>query len=262
MTTQPKISIVTVCYNEVERIQKTIDSVLSQSYKNIEYIIIDGHSTDGSKELIEKQQAKVDCFVSETDNGIYEAMNKGLKKSNGEYVIYMNAGDHFYNNTSLESLVNGMHDVDLVYGTIFLDGKTPVSIKDTIDVNFLWRRIIFHQSYMIKRTLLEQIGGFREDFRIISDWVLLFELFLKFKPSYQFVDVKFSVFYRDGVSTNTTLAENERDEYKKSRFCSEFIEHMNEFSGKLFALNSLLYSKKFKMISRFLSKELIARLKG
>ena len=117
-----KISIVTVCYNAVAVIEKTIQSVLSQTYRNIEYIVIDGASTDGTIDVLKKYQTKISCFISEPDEGIYDAMNKGLKIATGEWICFMNAGDFFYDTEVLNSMHFDEYSSNL-YGCLYGDFK-------------------------------------------------------------------------------------------------------------------------------------------
>lgn len=114
-----KITIITICYNCVNEIEKTIQSVISQSYDNIEYIIIDGLSIDGTIDIVKKYQPKIDFFLSERDRGIYDAMNKGILAASGDYIIFMNAGDSFVNKKILEDVVNNVdfHE-DIIYGAV------------------------------------------------------------------------------------------------------------------------------------------------
>ena len=100
----PKISVVTVCYNAVETIEKTILSVINKTYQNIEYIIIDGASTDGTVDIINRYRDKIAYFVSEPDKGIYDAMNKGINAATGDWISFMNAGDTFYCNKTIHRL--------------------------------------------------------------------------------------------------------------------------------------------------------------
>ena len=111
----PKISIITVNYNNLEGLQRTFNSVFNQTWKEFEYVVIDGGSTDGSKELIEKYNDKIDYWVSESDNGIYNAMNKGIKKAKGEYLLFLNSGDNLFNHTVLEENHSVIKEMDLIY---------------------------------------------------------------------------------------------------------------------------------------------------
>ena len=116
---QPKISVVTVCYNAVNDIEKTILSVINQTYPNIEYLIIDGGSKDGTMDIVNKYKDKIDVIVSEPDKGIYDAMNKGIDRATGDWINFMNAGDCFYNNVALESVFPRNYEsvnFDILYG--------------------------------------------------------------------------------------------------------------------------------------------------
>lgn len=115
-----KISVITINYNNHDGLKKTIQSVVSQSYNDIEYIIIDGGSTDGSVDLIKEYNDKIDYWISETDNGCYHAMNKGVKVASGEYVIFMNSGDYFYADDIIEYFVNSNPSEDVLCGNTYL----------------------------------------------------------------------------------------------------------------------------------------------
>ena len=116
----PKISIITVCYNAIAEIEQTILSVINQTYQNIEYIIIDGGSTDGTIDIIQKYANKISFWVSESDNGIYDAMNKGIAKATGDWINFMNAGDCFYGKDTISNVfgTNYPPEVFVVYGAV------------------------------------------------------------------------------------------------------------------------------------------------
>lgn len=112
-----KITVITVCYNAVNLIEDTIKSVLAQTYSNIEYIIIDGGSTDGTRDIIEKYSTRLAKYISEPDSGIYDAMNKGVKYASGDYINFMNAGDVFFDKDAITRIFGGgPYDETLVYG--------------------------------------------------------------------------------------------------------------------------------------------------
>lgn len=114
---QPLISVITICYNE-PNLEKTCESVANQTYKNFEWIVIDGGSKQETLDIFKKYQNKMDYFVSEKDNGIYHAMNKGLRQAKGKYAIFLNAGDFFYAPDVLKKVVSCGLDKDIVYADI------------------------------------------------------------------------------------------------------------------------------------------------
>lgn len=109
------ISVVTVSYNAVATIEQTLLSVINQTYPNIEYIIIDGGSTDGTVDIIKKYADEIVYWISEPDKGIYDAMNKGIKKANGEWINFINAGDSYYDKKSIEQIVLSFHEEGIIY---------------------------------------------------------------------------------------------------------------------------------------------------
>lgn len=127
-----KLSVVTIVFNDVNNIQKTMNSVFSQTYSNIEYIIIDGASTDGTTEKIKNNSEKIDYWISEPDNGLYDAMNKGLKKATGDYICFLNSGDLFYDEFTVENIFKSSdnQNVDVFYGdTLIVDDNGNIKGK-------------------------------------------------------------------------------------------------------------------------------------
>lgn len=120
---QDKISVVTVVYNAVSLIEETIKSVLAQTYDNIEYIVIDGGSTDGTVDVIKKYEDRIQVFVSEPDKGIYDAMNKGIDKATGRWINFMNAGDHFYSTSSVADIFEVPESNYSEYVTVYGDAE-------------------------------------------------------------------------------------------------------------------------------------------
>jgi glycosyltransferase involved in cell wall biosynthesis len=168
-----RVSIVTVTYNAEEFLEKTIQSIITQSYPNIEYIIIDGGSTDKTLEIIKKYQDDIAYWVSEVDDGIYDAMNKGIEKATGEWINFMNSGDGFVNTNIIERVLNKIpKDTDLVYGnTRFVNGsgkelyiQKGKNIKD-----FLWKGIGFNHNSLFCKTALMKEHPFNTFYKIVAD---------------------------------------------------------------------------------------------
>lgn len=158
MKMNPKISVITVVYNDKEGLEKTIQSVLSQTYDNIEYIIVDGGSTDGSVDIIKKYQNRIGKWISEPDEGIYDAMNKGVGLSSGEWLNFMNAGDVFCDNKVLDCIFekNMPEYIQFIYSDYWLEGAD----KKEKFLRIANRDIgtILHQSSIYRKQLHEKYG--------------------------------------------------------------------------------------------------------
>ena len=180
MHKKPLISVITVCYNSYEMLQRTIKSVRMQTYSEIEYIVIDGASKDSTLRLIKENEDIINLWISEPDNGLYFAMNKGLDLANGDYVIYINAGDMFYMPNTLEKIFeNHQDDVDIYYGDTMILAQNQKELgsrrlsppKQLTKNSFRWGMTVCHQSILIKRTIAPK---YDTSYRITADydWVL------------------------------------------------------------------------------------------
>ena len=169
-------SIVTVVYNGEQYLEETILSVINQNYKNIEYIIIDGGSSDGTVDIIKKYEDRITYWVSEKDNGIYDAMNKGISVATGSFINFMNAGDNFYSNDVLTNIANKieLHDNDIIYGnvvyerqdgTLFIDDKSRKKQANIYEIN--------HQSCFYNLDLHEKYGVYSMKYPISADFLFL-----------------------------------------------------------------------------------------
>lgn len=198
-----KVSIITVVYNGAKTIEQTILSVLEQTYKNIEYIIIDGQSTDGTQQIVEKYIGSIDCFVSGKDNGIYDAMNKGIQKATGEIIGIINSDD-WYERDAVEKAVNFFEHTkaDLVYGKIFLvypDGEFKLVKKAPLET--IWYQMaVPHPSVFVKREIYEKIGLFNLKYEISSDYELLLRFYSK-HVKFGYIDTAIAYFRVGGLST-------------------------------------------------------------
>ncbi|MBV7529478.1 glycosyltransferase family 2 protein [Chitinophaga sp. sic0106] len=164
-TTNPVISIITVCYNAEKHIEKTIQSVLSQTYPHIEFIIVDGASKDGTMAVVEKYRDHIATIISEKDKGLYDAMNKGLKAATGDYVYFLNADDLLHDSDVLTKAFATCADADVYYGeAMFLteDGK-PLGLRSQqtphqVPEQLTWKSlqhgmVVSHQAFIVKRTI-------------------------------------------------------------------------------------------------------------
>lgn len=220
-----KLSIITINYNNIVGLQKTITSVISQTDKNFEWIVIDGGSTDGSRELIEQHNNSINYWCSEPDKGIYNAMNKGVAKANGEYCLFLNSGDILCNHNVIEILNNFSFEADLVSFDIYIDGCSRAKLRRSVEsVNAFWiyENTLFHQSTWIRRDVLIKYP-YHEEFKTISDWAFFFEAIVIQKCSYQHIPMAISVFYTDGISSKPLPPGTDRTDFLSNYFPVRFI---------------------------------------
>jgi len=216
MPEQPLISIITVNLNDVEGLKRTMTSVIEQTWQEFEYIVIDGGSTDGSKQYIESHSDKIDYWVSEQDSGIYNATNKGIKAATGEYLLFLNSGDWLFENAVLDKVTDKLSDCDVLYGNmvkVFPDGKQH------LDKGVNGREITFytfaagnlnHQATFIKRDLFEQYGLYDENIGIVADWKFFLIALGMNNSKIKYLDIEISFFDMTGLSSNFMARDEER----------------------------------------------------
>lgn len=174
-----KFSIITINYNNCAGLRKTIESVVNQTCKDFEYIIIDGGSTDGSVEVIQEYADRIDYWVSEPDKGIYNAMNKGILKANGEYLNFMNSGDCFYGKDTLCGISSKL-GADIIWGRVCFIGTKDNNYEELslsiprVSMYALYTNTLPHQGTFI-RTSLFQNHLYDESLKIVSDWKFFLE---------------------------------------------------------------------------------------
>jgi glycosyltransferase involved in cell wall biosynthesis len=205
-----KLSIITVNLNNREGLQKTIDSVICQTFRDLEWIVIDGGSTDGSKELIEQYADHFAYWVSEPDKGVYNAMNKGIKVAKGEYLQFLNSGDWLFEDNVLEKVFTNELTEDFIYCDdggctgVIVNGGSP----SIIDFRFLYTYTICHQTIFHKRSLFDK-GLFDEKYKIVADWKFLFQHIVKNDATYRKLSILLCVL-QEGSSYDTSRTEMER----------------------------------------------------
>ena len=197
------ISIITINYNNLNGLIKTIQSVFEQTDNYIDFILIDGGSTDGSKEYIVQNSDKISYWVSEPDKGVYHAMNKGLKEAIGTYSIFLNSGDYFYDSNVLMNVSKLIKDnYSLVYGLIeWEDTKQLWNPKRNLtDYEMAFQSLIPHQGCFFKTELIKEMGGYKEEYKIISDWGLMLDI-LRNQNYTQKLDIIVSRCEHQGISS-------------------------------------------------------------
>lgn len=192
-----KVSIITVAYNSALTIADTLRSVSMQSHTDIEHIVIDGGSTDGTQEIVERDGARVSCFVSEPDKGIYDAMNKGLRLATGDIVGFLNSDDYFIDVCAVEKMILRFEtvNVDAVFSCLdIVDPRNPDRILrryrvDRYDTLMLRIGVMPpHPTFYCRRTCYEKAGPYRTDYRIAADFEMMVRLLLRQRIRWAFID--------------------------------------------------------------------------
>ena len=221
----PLISVVTICYNAKNDLEKTILSVLSQTYQDIEYIIIDGGSTDGTVDIIHKYSERLFYWISEPDKGIYDAMNKGMDRATGSWINFMNAGDTFCDNEVIKNIFgyNDLSDYSVIYGDCYVSKLNQLQYLKASSMKKLHVQMPFcHQSSFIRKTRLR----FSIDLKIAADYQMIYEYYrMNGISSFLYISKPISVFDATGISTtNNNLLQKEYGiVYKRTRNAYYYI---------------------------------------
>lgn len=251
---KPIISIVTVVFNGEKYLEETIQSVINQTYSNVEYIIIDGGSTDGTLDIIKKYENQIDYWISEKDSGIYDAMNKGIKTASGEIIAFLNADDR-YELSAIENVAQlfiNDNSIDFIYGDLnIIDSKSNVIAKFYGNIS-VWKRTMpfGHPTLFVKSSIIKKIL-FDTRYKVIADYDFILKLMLlkyKYKNSKKII----ANFRTEGISENTNL------------YFEVFPVHKKHF-GLFFAiktliLNYIIMSMK-RLLKSILKEKHIASLK-
>ena len=219
-----RYSIITINYNDKEGLKRTVVSVLNQTYNDYEFIIIDGGSTDGSLDIIQEYEDSITYWVSEKDNGIYHAMNKGVAKAQGDYCIFMNSGDSFHSSNILDFVSN--YQEDIICGKMIKGESTRPSghHKSTISLVDLMRGSLPHQAMFIKRELMIK-HPYDENYKILSDWKFCIEALVFDNCSFHNIDTIVADYDTSGISSNSNgLLPKERELILKELFPPRIVE--------------------------------------
>lgn len=207
-----KVSIITVSYNSAKTIIETIESVINQSYDNIEYIIIDGDSKDGTMDIIESYKHKIHTVVSEPDKGIYDAMNKGLALATGDVIGLLNSDDTFAHNDVIKNVVAkfSTKPIDAVYGDLkYINGANKSTVRHWKSGRYKRNKFLFgwmppHPTFFVKREVYEQFGSFDTSLKSAADYELMLRFLYKNKVAAAYNN-EVMVFMRTGGQSNASI---------------------------------------------------------
>ncbi len=231
-----KLSIITVNYNNLEGLRKTVESVCAQTFRDFEWIVVDGGSTDGSKELLEQYDSHIDHWVSERDNGIYNAMNKGIDMAKGEYCQFLNSGDYYIDADTLAKVFETHELADVNYGDQWCSNNGKVVERRTypakIGIDYLFRSPLGHQATFFRTAIVKE-HPYREQYTISGDRGLFLELYI---AGFRFQHIPFPIVYFDteGIGSNIkTLPERRKQFYhiKREFFSGQVISDIERLMG-------------------------------
>lgn len=254
------ISVITINFNNRDGLLQTIESVLAQTYHDFEYIIVDGNSSDGSVEVIKERQSKFTSII-EPDSGIYNAMNKGIRNSKGEYLLFLNSGDYFIGSNSLEILANYIGKADIIYGDLVvdeIDKKREKKYPSVLSFRSFINDSLPHPSTLIKRDLFDKVGLYNESLRIVSDWEFFLNSICIGGASYIHVPELISAFRIDGISSikeSQTAIQLEREHVLMTKykiFMADY-DYFKSIENQLTNINNSRVYKLAKSISNLIN---------
>lgn len=225
---EPLVTIVTVVLNDSENIRSTIESVLSQTFHNTEYIVIDGDSKDGTLEIIRTYEKMITQIISEPDKGIYDAMNKGTVLASGQWITYLNSGDIFSSDAVLEKIFSGQENIisgsDIIYSDVIADNKLSRKIRSAKNLRLFWHGLPFsHQAHLVRASLAKS-KLFNLNYRICADFDFMYS---SYKNGAKFLYHNFPIAIVDvtqGISKNVNLILLYREYLNVCRKYSSFNE--------------------------------------
>ena len=251
-----KVSVITACFNSEATIEETIRSVVKQTYEHIEYIIIDGSSTDKTLEIVDKYKDTVSKIISETDTGVYNAMNKGIKAATGDLLFFLNADDVFINELVVEKFVDEAknNSAGLLLGNILMlnkyTGELYYEDHKIVDKIRLMTSSIFHPATFFRKETFEKYGLYNENNKIVSDYEWYVNYFQK-GGDYKYIDLPISIFSLGGLSS---------DEKHKELHLNEYANVQSKYFSKQELKNTELLKKYFpRKINKIKFRKIISK---
>jgi glycosyltransferase involved in cell wall biosynthesis len=203
-------SIITINKNNKLGLERTIKSVVQQSYKKFEFIVVDGDSNDGSKDVLKKYEDNLTVAISEPDKGIYHAMNKGISVAQGRFCLFLNSGDWLFCKDVLNKVLRNKLDADIIYGNLVKVYKNYQVVdrglgSSNIRFYHLFLGTLNHPSSFIKRDLFDKYGYYSEDYKIVSDWEWFVRVVGLNNTTVKYIDEDISCFNMEGLSNSTQM---------------------------------------------------------
>ena len=234
----PTLTIITICYNIKDEIERTCKSIIDQTWQDFEWIVVDGGSTDGTVDVLKKYADRIDVLISEKDSGIYNAMNKGIKLAHGTWLNFMNGGDCFAANDVLEKVFKDKeYNADVLYGDMRIQKKgKEVHINhypNEVNKTYFKHGRIGHQAAFIKYDLFEKYGMYNEKYKIASDWEKWI-IFTENNCVFQHLDFIVCNFDVSGIGSKPSPLR----EYENTRIISEYFSVASRY--RLFGFIPLL----------------------
>lgn len=242
------LSIITINYNNCTGLRQTLNTIDKQTFKDFELIVIDGGSTDGSVEVMNKFSDQIDYQVSEKDSGIYNAMNKGIAKASGEYVFFLNSGDDLYNEDVLKNIIHDLHTEDIIYANLLIQEKNKRWEKQYPSKlhfrYFIYDSLPHSGGIFIKRNCFRgELDHYDEKVEITADWKWFLTAIYKHNYSYKHLNILTGIFDYTGISaTNSELLKKEKKIVLTTDFKEIYEEIMPLYKYKV-KYNALMSSK-------------------
>lgn len=253
-----KLSIISVNRNNKTGLLKTIISVINQTFTDYEFLVIDGASTDGSVDIIRQYADKINYWVSEPDNGIYHAMNKGINACVGEYILFLNSGDELFNSEILQEIFLENHDEEIIYGDVtyfdpLVNNMAITSLPDKLDLYFFYKQSLWHQAAFIRKKLFERIELYNENNKYVSDWQFFWESIIYKDATYRNLGKLVSIYDMiNGVSKRNVEESNfEKITVLKTKLDEPVLDLLKKHDNLHERLNGILRSDKYLLYKTF-----------
>lgn len=246
------LSIITINLNNFTGLKSTLESVLNPVITQTEFIIIDGGSTDGGAEYLSSLDKNI-TWISEPDQGIYHAMNKGINLAKGEFVLFLNSGDRLINHNALLEFSENSSSFDLIsYGLKVVEPHKNYikTYPKKLNFSYFLFDTLPHQSTFIRRSLFKRVGLYDESLKIVADWKFFLDATCKFNASYEYKNVVLSEFKRDGISSkmsNRPIIDEEKSKILRNDY-KMFIDDRELTISLMKTINELRKSKKIQLM--------------